>query len=77
MAEEESAPRFESEFTLTTVDRGRIRLKFFDRITVDDVFLHLVNREVYRVLTGEDPGDDVDQNIKDFLIKEGFTLGQG
>ena len=69
-------PRQQFEFTLTTVERGKIVVTMVDRITVDDVFLHLVNREVYRVLTKDDPGDEVNPLFKDFLLKERFTAGQ-
>jgi hypothetical protein len=69
-------PRQQFEFTLTTVDRGKIVVTMVDRITVDDVFLHLVNREVYRVITRDDPGEEVSPLFKDFLLKERFTAGQ-
>jgi hypothetical protein len=70
------AARQQFEFTLTTVQGGKIVVSMVDRITIDDVFLHLVNREVYRVLTGDDPGNSVDPLFKDFLLKERFTAGQ-
>jgi hypothetical protein len=72
----DSPPRQEFEFTLTTVDRGKIVVTMVDRITVDDVFLHLINREVYKVLTKDDPGDEVNYLFRDFLLKERFTAGQ-
>ena len=74
MAEETS--RFEQKLTLTSNDRGRVTLKMVDRINVDDVFLHLINREIYRVVTGIDPGSDVQPLFKEFLLKERFTAGQ-
>jgi hypothetical protein len=46
-----------------------------DRINVDDVFLHLVHREVYRLITGEDDGVEVSDLFKGFLMKERFTAG--
>ena len=69
-------PRQSFEFTLTTVERGKIVVTMVDRITVDDVFLHLINREVYRILTSDDPGEDVNYLFRDFLLKERFTAGQ-
>lgn len=63
-------PQQKVEFKITTTDKGTIRLRVFDRITVDDVFLHLVNQEVFRVLTGRDPGMEVQTSFKDFLVKE-------
>lgn len=74
--DEESPPRQEFEFSLRTTERGQIRFRLLDRINVDDVFLHLVDRELFRLRTGEDPGIDVDQRFKDFLLKERFTAGQ-
>jgi hypothetical protein len=65
-----------SEFSLTTVERGKITVKIFDRITVDDIFLHLVNQEVYRVVTKNDSDPTVNPLFKDFLLKERFTAGQ-
>jgi len=71
-----SVPRQEFEFALTTTERGKIEVKMFDRITVDDIFLHLVNQEVYRVVTRQPIDDTVNPNFKDFLLKERFTAGQ-
>jgi hypothetical protein len=75
MAEDFKA-RQEFQFSITTVERGKITLKMFDRINVDDVFLHLVNKEVFRIRTGKNSTDDVDPLFKDFLLKENFTAGQ-
>ena len=69
-------PRQEFEFTLTRYTRGKIRLKMMDRINVDDVFVHHVNRQVFRIITGDDPGDDVNPLFKQFLLKEQFIVGQ-
>jgi len=68
--------RQEFKFSITTTERGKITLKMFDRINVDDVFLHLVNKEIFRIKTGENSSDDVDPLFKDFLLKENFTAGQ-
>jgi hypothetical protein len=68
--------RQELEFTLTTVEKGKITVKMYDRINVDDVFLHLVNKEIFRIVTGESSSDEVNQLFKDFLLKENFTAGQ-
>ena len=73
----EVAPRFAETITLTTQEDGRVVLKLFDRINVDDVFLHLVNRELFRIITGTDESPDVNSLFKDFLLKERFTAGQG
>lgn len=70
------ASRQEFQFSLTSNDKGKMRVKLFDRITVDDVFLHLVNREIFRVMNGLDAGTEINQVFKDFLLKERFTAGQ-
>jgi len=69
-------PRQEVELKFNTQGRGSMTLKMYDRITVDDVFKHLVERNVFRLVTGEDPGDEVNQLFKDALLKERFTAGQ-
>lgn len=76
MAEVEPIPRQEFEVKFDTEERGKLTLKMLDRINVDDVYLHLVRREVFRVINGSDQGVDVDRLFKDFLIKERFTAGQ-
>ena len=73
---EDKKPRQSFEFNLTTVERGKIRLKLYDRIGIDDVTSHLINRELFRIITGEDSGDEVNQFYKDYLLKERFTPGQ-
>lgn len=70
------APRKEFEMTLTTVEKGRMKVQMFDRITVDDVLLHLAQREIVRVVSGVDYGVDVPTAYKDFLVKERYTTGQ-
>lgn len=76
MADAES-PRFEQNISITSNERGRITMKLIDRINVDDVFLHLVNREIYRLATGVDAGSEVEPLFKEFLLKERFSAGQG
>jgi hypothetical protein len=69
-------PRQEVEFSLTTVEQGKITVVLLDRINVDDVFLHLVNQETYRVLAKKDVDPAVNQLFKDYLLKEQFTAAQ-
>lgn len=69
--------RFERSFTISSQSRGKMIVKMVDRINVDDVFLHLVNRELYRLTTGKDTGSTVEPLFKEFLLKERFTAGQG
>ena len=73
----DASPRFEQDITITSNERGRITMKLIDRINVDDVFLHLVNREIYRLATGKDTGSEVEPLFKEFLLTERFTAGQG
>jgi len=47
-----------------------------DRINVDDIVLHLINRELYRIATGVDPGPDIEPLFKEFLLKERFATRQ-
>lgn len=75
MADEETT-RFDQKLTLTAQERGRITIRLVDRINVDDVFLHLVNREIYRISVGTDPGSEVEPLFKEFLLKERYTAGQ-
>lgn len=70
-----SSPRQEYEFTLVSTDQGKVTVSLVDRINVDDVFLHMVHGEVYRLITGEDTGADVNELFKSFLLKERFTAG--
>jgi hypothetical protein len=69
----EPTTRQEYQFALTTNERGKFEVKMVDRITVDDVFTHLVGRELYSLVTGRDIAFDVSDNFKAFLIKERFT----
>ena len=71
----EESPRFEQTFTITSTQSGKVRLKIVDRITVDDVFIHMVNRELFRLVTGEDIDTVVPQNFKDALLKTRYTAG--
>ena len=68
--------RFEQEVVLTVTDQGKVTIKMFDRINVDDVFVHLVNRELFRLVTGEDNGADVAGQFVDFLLRDRFVGGQ-
>ena len=72
----EPLKRQEIAFTITTQDRGNLTFTMYDRITPDDVFIHLLKREAAKVMTGEDQGDDIPRAFKDFLIKQNFTIGQ-
>lgn len=72
----ELTPRQEFEFSVTSRDKGKVNLKMMDRITVDDVFLHLVHQEIFSIRTGVNPDDEINSLFKDFLLKERFITGQ-
>jgi len=74
--DEDLIPRQEYEFSITTVEQGKITLKLLDRINVDDVFLHLVNQEIYGIITKTTVEQNVKTLFKDFLLQERFTAGQ-
>jgi hypothetical protein len=66
--------RITSSAQLQTEKFGKVKFESFDRISVDDVFLHLVRRELYRLAGGTPPGDDINQKFVDFLIRENFVI---
>lgn len=78
MADEETPARNEFEFKVETDARGKLTVKMYDRITVDDVFMHLVDQHLYRLVAKKEPdnADQVSQYFKDSLLKERFTAGQ-
>jgi hypothetical protein len=75
--EVETPVRFDERVTITTAEEGKVTVRMVDRINVDDVFVHLVNRNLYRLSVGADAGTDVPVLFKEFLLKERFTAGQG
>lgn len=68
----EQPPRAEVSYVINDPERGRVRFQVFDRISVDDVTLHLVERQLFRIVGGGDPGDEVNRAYKDFLIRENY-----
>jgi hypothetical protein len=69
----EPRPRQEYQFSLTTTERGRSSVKMVDRLTVDDIFTNLVEREIYSLVTRLEVPFDVNDNFRAFLLKERFT----
>jgi len=61
--------RQEEEVTINTIDGVRVRLRAIDRISVDDVFLHLIHGELSSIITGEDRGADVNRKFRDFVTR--------
>lgn len=69
----EPQARQENQFSITTMESGRQNVKIVDRLTVDDIFLHMVQRELYSIVTGEDIPFDVSDYFRDALLKERLT----
>jgi len=67
--------RQEQVITITTAEDGKAKLRIIDRINVDDILLHLVRRETYRLTTGQDKGSDVNAQFKNFLLTDRFSRG--
>jgi hypothetical protein len=65
-------PRKEAKYTLRDQKHGKVQLRMYDRIGVDDIVLHLVERNLYRLAGGPDPGIDVNQSAVDFVVRERF-----
>ena len=63
--------RADINFTMEDFKRGRVRFRIIDRITPDDLILHLMEREVYVLKGGDSPGDEVNVEFKDFLVRSG------
>lgn len=67
--------RADVNFTMDDFKRGRVRFRVIDRITPDDVILHLMEREVFLLKGGDPPGDEVNIEFKDFLVRSGVPTG--
>lgn len=61
--------RQETVLKLNTEAKGKHSVRIFDRITVDDIVLHLMRRELYSVVTDTPVDSSVPQKYKDALIK--------
>ncbi len=62
-------------FTVRDSKKGRVRFDVFDRISADDIMVHLVRRELFRIAGGTPPGDDVDPSFRDFVTFSGTIPG--
>jgi len=76
MAELETTPRQSFKFSFRTLEGDKVTYKMYDRINVDDVFLHLVNRELYLIVTGKNTGNYIPPIYRDALLRERFLVGQ-
>lgn len=64
--------RRQREFQVEDINRGKVNFRVIDRITPDDVVIHLIERELYKVAGGADPGDELNQEFIDFLVLERY-----
>lgn len=64
--------RSEIKYTVMDGVRGNVRFEIYDRACIDDLTIHLIRRELYRLAGGADPGNDVNQGLKDFLIRDNY-----
>ena len=63
--------RQDINFKIDDYKRGNMRVRVIDRITPDDVVLHLMEREFFKLKGGKDPGDELNVEFKDFLVRSG------
>jgi hypothetical protein len=68
--------RQENTLTLITTSKGVVRMRMIDRINIDDMMLHLIRRETYRLATKLDQGIDISSAFKDFLLTNRFSSGR-
>lgn len=68
--------RTEVDFTLQDRNRGKVRFRIYDRITPDDIMVHMIERELFKLVGGADPGDEVSKEFKDFVIKSATIPGR-
>lgn len=64
------------EVTVSFYDRklGKRNMTIIDLPTIDDVFEHMVNKEIYKIITGLDQGNEISREFKDFLIRERYFV---
>jgi hypothetical protein len=66
--------RQEITFSLSTAEHGTRNFKILDRINVDDVYRHMVMKELFRMVTGVDEGNEVSREYRNFLILDDFLV---
>lgn len=67
--------RQDLSFSMEDVNLGRVKFRVVDRITPDDVVVHMLEREFFRLAGGKAPGDEVDREFVDFLVRSGSFPG--
>lgn len=67
-------PRADVELRYATKDKGMRVARIIDRIVVEDVVRHMIEKELYRLMTGVYEGDEVNREFKDFLVRERYSV---
>lgn len=67
-----NVPRQDFSFRTTNEDGRTINVQMLDRINIDDVLVHLVQREVNKLVTNVDSGIDIPRTFRDFLVRERY-----
>lgn len=57
-------------FSVEVQDVGKRTVQVIDRISADDIFVHMGQMEVFRVMTGYDAGDEVNPNFIEFVVSD-------
>ena len=60
------------EFQVEDINRGKVNFRVIDHILPEDIMVHLIEREAYKVVGGNDPGDELNTEFLDFLVIERF-----
>lgn len=69
-----TAPREEVEFLISTEEFGKRNFRIVDKLSIDDIVIHLTKREIFRVLTGVDEGVEVPLEFQDPLILDDYMV---
>lgn len=60
-------------FSVEIQDVGKRFVQVIDRISVDDIFVHMGQMEVFRVMSGYDAGDEVNPNFVEFVVSDNLV----
>lgn len=67
------AARLEVALSLTSRKGEKFQIRVVDRLLPDDVFAHLVRREMFRLAGGNDPGTELHPEYIDYLVRERYS----
>jgi hypothetical protein len=57
-------------FSVDIQDVGKRTVQIIDRLSVDDLFCHMAQMEIFKVMTGYDAGDAVNANFVEFVVSD-------